>query len=89
MTRDQAAETAIGTVRERYGQTALNRLGDCQTGVICCRYPEKEGVRVVWEIYITSDLVTISSGYRVTFDDPAGVMSNPEIGVFPANGGSG
>ena len=89
MTRDQAAEAAIGAVRERYGQIALDRLGDWQTGVICCRYPEEEGVRVVWEIYITSDPVTISNGYRVTFDDPAGVMTNPEIEVFPANGGNG
>lgn len=88
MTRDQAAEAAIGAVRERYGQIALDRLGDWQTGVICCRYPEEEGVRVVWEIYITSDPVTISNGYRVTFDDPAGVMTNPEIEVFPANGGN-
>ena len=89
MTRDQAAETAICAVRERYGQTALDRLGDWQTGVICCRYPEDEGVRVVWEIYITSDTVTISNGYRVTFDDPAGVMMNPEIEIFPANNGNG
>ena len=86
---NQAAEAAIGAVRERYGQIALDRLGDWQTGVICCRYPEEEGVRVVWEIYITSDPVTISNGYRVTFDDPAGVMTNPEIEVFPANGGNG
>ena len=89
MTRDQAAEAAIGAVRERYGQIALDRLGDWQTGVICCRYPEEEGVRVVWEIYITSDPVTITNGYRVTFDDPASVMTNPEIEVFPANGGNG
>ena len=33
MTRDQAAEAAIGAVRERYGQIALDRLGDWQTGV--------------------------------------------------------
>ena len=27
--------------------------------------------------------------YRVTFDDPAGVMTNHEIEVFPANNGNG
>ena len=37
----------------------------------------------------TSDPVTISNGYRVTFDDPAGVMTNHEIEVFPANNGNG
>ena len=89
MTRDQAAEVAISAVRERYGQSALDRLGEWQTGVICCRYPEDEGVRVVWEVYITGDPVTISNGYRVTFDDPAGVMTNHEIEVFPANNGNG
>ena len=85
MTRDQAAEVAISAVRERYGQIALDRLGDWQTGVICCRYPEEEGVRVVWEIYITSDPVTISNGYRVTFDDPHGVMFNHSIEIGRAN----
>lgn len=85
LTRDQAAETAINAVRERYGQAALDRLGNWQTGVICCRYPEKEGVRVVWEIYITGDPVTISNGYRVTFDDPHGVMFNHSIEIGRAN----
>ena len=37
----------------------------------------------------TSDPVTISNGYRVVFDDPAGVMMNLEIEVFPANNRNG
>ena len=85
MTRDQAAEFAVAAVRERYGQQALDRLGDYQAGVICCRYEEPEGMRVAWEVYITSDPVTISNGYRVTFDDPAGYMANPDTEVYPAN----
>ena len=85
MTRDQAAETAINAVRERYGQAALDRLVNWQSGVVCCRYPEEEGVRVVWEIYITSDPVTISNGYRVTFDDPYGVMFDHSVEIRPAN----
>ena len=85
MTRDQAAEFAVAAVRERYGQQVLDRLGDYQAGVICCRYEEPEGMRVAWEVYITSDPVTISNGYRVTFDDPAGYMANPDTEVYPAN----
>ena len=33
----------------------------------------------------TSDPVTISNGYRVTFDDPARSMTNPDTEVYPAN----
>jgi hypothetical protein len=33
----------------------------------------------------TSDPVTISNGYRVVFDDPAGYMVNPDTEVYPAN----
>ena len=85
MTRDQAAEFAVAAVRERYGQQVLDRLGDYQAGVICCRYEEPEGMRVAWEVYITSDPVTVSNGYRVAFDDPAGYMANPDTEVYPAN----
>ena len=31
----------------------------------------------------TSDPVTISNGYRVTFDDPARSMTNPDPEVYP------
>ena len=31
----------------------------------------------------TSDPVTISNGYRVTFDDPAGYMASPDTEVYP------
>ena len=53
--------------------------------LICCRYEEPEGMRVVWEVYITSDPVAISNGYRVDFDDPAGYMANPDTAVYSAN----
>ena len=33
----------------------------------------------------TSGPVTISTGYRVTFDDPARSMANPDTEVYPAN----
>lgn len=42
-------------------------------------------MRVAWEVYITSDPVTISNGYRVDSDDPAGSMANPDTEVYPAN----
>ena len=33
----------------------------------------------------TSDPAAVSNGYRVTFDDLAGYMANPDTEVYPAN----
>ena len=89
MTREQAIETALNAVREKYGQAALDKLGNYHTGAILCRYQEDAGVRAAWEIYISSDPVLLTNGYRVNFDDPAGLQIQPAIEVSQANGENG
>ena len=89
MTREQAIETALNAVREKYGQAALDKLGNYHTGAILCRYQEDAGVRAAWEIYISSDSVLLTNGYRVNFDDPAGLQIQPAIEVSQANGENG
>lgn len=89
MTRDQAAETAIAAVNEQLGPDALASLGAYQVGVICCRYDEPDGVRISWLVYITSDPEGMTDGFRVDFDDPAGMQFNSEPVIDRANGQNG
>lgn len=89
MTREQAIQVALNAITAQLGPQALTVLGDYQVGAICCRYPESEGIRIAWEIYVTSDPVLLSNGYRVDFDDPAGVQYLPVIEVQRANAGNG
>jgi len=89
MSRDKAVETALNAIRQQYGKEALDALGDYHVGAICQRYQEPEGFRITWCIYITSDPVYISDGFRVQFDDPCGIQKIPSIEVQPANAENG
>lgn len=89
MTREEAVEMALQAIKEKHGKEALTQLGDYQIGVICCRYEEPEGVRISWELYITSDPEFMSNGFRVDFDDPNGLMELTNVEVQSANSGNG
>lgn len=89
MTREEAVDMALQAIEAKYGKTALTQLGDYQIGVICCRYEEPEGVRISWELYITSDPESMSNGFRVDFDDPNGLMELTDVVVQRANIGNG
>lgn len=89
MTCDEAVETALNAIRQQYGEEALEALGDYHVGAICQRYQEPEGVWITWCIYVTSDPVYISDGFRVDFDDPIGIQKTPTVEVHTANTGNG
>lgn len=89
MTREEAIVAALQAIEAKHGKDAMKALGDYQTGVICCRYEEPEGVRLSWEIYFTSDPDTMGNGFRVDFDDPSGLMEFTEVEVQRANIGNG
>ena len=89
MTREQAVQTALDAITAQLGPQALDALGAYQVGAICCRYPESDGIRIAWEIYVTTDPVLLSNGYRVNFDDPAGVQALPTVEVQRANAENG
>ena len=89
MSREAAVETALAAVRQQVGAEALDNLGAYQVGAILCRYEEPDGPRLVWELCITSDPETVSNGYRVRFELPAGQQAPTEILVERANAGNG
>lgn len=89
MSREAAVEAALTAVRQQVGAEALDNLGPYHIGAICCRYDEPDGVRLVWELYITSDPETMSNGFRVHFDLPVGQQAPSEIIVERANAGNG
>ena len=89
MPRDKAIEYALNAICQQYGEDVLNQLGNYQVGAICKRYQESEGLCVSWCIYVTSDPVYVSDGFRVEFDDPSGVQKTDGIMVMPANAGNG
>lgn len=89
LTRDEAVEIALNAIGEKYGQEALDHLGDYKVGAIFCRSQEKKGIRATWEIYVTSDPEYLSNGYRVRFDDPNRYQIITEIMVEPANAENG
>ena len=80
---------ALDAITAQLGPQALDALGAYQVGAICCRYPESDGIRIAWEIYVTTDPVLLSNGYRVNFDDPAGVQALPTVEVQRANAENG
>lgn len=89
MTREAAVELALAAIRDCYGQAALDALGEYSVGAICQCMQEKDGVRIAWQVYVTGDPVFLSNGYRVTFDDPAGIQKLPEPLVESANAENG
>lgn len=89
LSRDAAVEYALNAIREQYGQEALAQLGEYQVGAICNRREESEGYCISWCIYITSDPVYVSNGFRVEFDDPSGVQKTDGVMVMPANAENG
>ncbi len=89
MSRDAAVEFALNAIREQYGEEALAQLGGYQVGAICNRYQEAEGPCISWCIYVTSDPVYVSDGFRVEFDDPNGVQRTKDVLVLPANAENG
>ncbi len=89
MTREEAVDMALQAIEAKHGKAALTQLGDYQIGVICCRYEESEGVRISWQLYITSDPEFMSNGFRVNFEDPNGLMKLTDVEVQRANIGNG
>ena len=86
---EEAVALALNAIREQIGQEALDLLGDYKIGAICCRYEEPEGLRIAWEIYVSSDPEDLSNGYKVRFDDPYLYQIQTEVEVLRANAGNG
>ena len=89
MTRDEAVSLALNAICEQYGAEALSQLGEYHVGAICKRYQESEGKWITWCIYVTSDPVYVSDGFRVDFDDPVGIQKTPGVEVRQANAENG
>lgn len=89
MSRDEAVEIALNAIRQQRGEGALDALGEYHIGAICQRYQEPEGMWITWCIYVTSDPVYMSDGFRVDLDDPIGIQKMPGIEVQQANAGNG
>ena len=87
--REEAVTLALNAVREQVALEALDALGEYQIGTICCRYQEPEGLRITWEVYISSDPEGLSNGYRVRFDDPYLYRIHKDVEVLRANAGNG
>ena len=89
LTRDEAVSLALNAICEQYGAEALARLGEYHVGAICKCYQESEGMWITWCIYVTSDPVYVSDGFRVDFDDPVGIQKTPGVEVRQANAENG
>ena len=69
---DQAMEDAKRLVAEKYGQDALEKLGDYQAGYLFQKLDDEENIetkatQLMWDIVFTTDPEFMSDGYRVQF----------------------
>ena len=69
---DQAIEDAKRLVAEKYGQDALEKLGDYQVGYLFQKLDDEEDIetkatQLMWDIVLTTDPEFLSDGYRVQF----------------------
>ncbi len=74
MSVEEATQYALNAVIYRYGQDALDSLGDYVVGVT--NWLTNPDELLIWEIYITSDPAREEDGWRVTFHD--GSLPPPE-----------
>ena len=95
---DQAMEDAKRLVAEKYGQDALEKLGDYQVGYLFQKLDDEEDIetkttQLMWDILLTTDPEFLSDGYRVQFqrviDHETGEEKVLDVIVEYANLGNG
>nr|MBQ4456685.1 hypothetical protein [Clostridia bacterium] len=95
---NQAMEDAKRLVAEKYGQDALEKLGDYQMGYLFQKLDDEEDIetkmtQLMWDIMFTTDPEFLSDGYRVQFqrviEHETGEEKILDVIVEYANLGSG
>lgn len=84
---DQAVATALEAIRAEEGQAAIDALGEYTVGLMFDKREMNGGLRVHWEVYITTDPNYLSDGWRVHYIALDGAVQ--ELEVLQSNAGNG
>ncbi|MBQ9300847.1 MAG: hypothetical protein IJ214_10085 [Clostridia bacterium] len=83
----QAVAAALAAIRAQEGQAAIDALGEYTVGLMFDKRETDGGLRVHWEVYITTDPDCLSDGWRVHYIALDG--ETRELEVLPSNAENG